>query len=162
MQEIVDMEETLERFSGAVSRGLPLHKCLSDKTVFIHPDNPDGVVRFTFCKIENEKPTSIVAFVQTQQHDGIPCFNVGYATEFTQRKKGLAKALLKTAIYELKEGLKRQGVPDFYLEVGVEKNNIASQKVASNVFQIAPVDSIDPDSCTPTFGYLCKASDIEL
>lgn len=162
MQEMVDMEQTLELFSESVARGLPLHRCLSDKTVFIHPDNPNGIVRFTFCKMENEKPTSIVAFVQKDQHDGIPCFNVGYATEFTQRKKGLAKALLRTAIYELKEGLKRQGVPDFYLEVGVEKNNIASIKVASDVFQIAPVDSYDPDSLTPTFGYLCKASNIGL
>lgn len=158
MPEIVDMEQTLKLFREAVARGLPLHKCSTDESVFIHPDNPNGIVRFTFCKMENEKPISIVAFVQSEHHDGIPCFNVGYATEFSQRKRGLAKELLKTAINDFKEGLKRQDVADFYLEAGVEKNNIASQKIASDVFQVDPVDSVDPDSGTPTFGYLCKAS----
>ena len=52
----------------------------------------------------------------------------------------------------------RQGIEDFYIEVGVEKSNIASQKVASSVLKAIPVDSIDPDSGTPTFGYMCKAS----
>ena len=86
---------------------------------------------------------------------------IHYATEFSQRKRGLAKALLKTAINDVKEGLKHQDVADFYLEAGVEKNNIASQKVASDFFQIDPVDSVDTDSGTQTFGYLCKASTLD-
>ena len=158
MPEIVNMEETLNQFSSAVVHGLPLRKCTTDKTVFVHPDNPDGKVRFTFCKLENYKPSGIVAFCQTDHYNGIPCFNVGYATDKTFRQKGIATSLFKAAIVDLSEGLKRKGIEDFYIEVGVEKSNIASQKVASSVLKVIPVDSIDPDSGTPTFGYMCKAS----
>ena len=160
MPEIVNMEETLKKFSHAVEHGLPIHPCLTDKTIFAHRDAPNGVVRYTFCKIENEKITSMVALCEMDPHEGLPLFNIGYATAISQRKKGLAKALLKAAIYEMREMLKRIGINDFYIEAGIEKNNVASQKVASGVFKIAPFESYDPDSGTPTLAYLCKASSL--
>lgn len=68
---------------------------------------------------------------------------------------------MEKGISELKRGLSKAGVKDFYIEAGVEKDNVASQKIATKVLKVSPVDSVDPDSGTPTYGFTSKQTDAE-
>lgn len=80
-------------------------------------------------------------FIPAEPIEGCPCFGAGYAVAEDERGKGIAQAMLESSIQELRNGI-RPGlagqVPGFYVEALVGVDNIASNKVASNVLNDAP------------------------
>lgn len=152
----VDMEQTLKEFNNAVQNGLPVHRGQIHKDVIVHADQPDNIARFTYGILMNEEIIAIAAFAQMDNYQDLPCFNVGYAVKISERKKKQGTSILKLALAELKQGLKKVGIYQFYVEAGVELDNISSQKIAESVLNVSPLKGIDPDSGLPTLGYMSK------
>lgn len=116
-------------------------------------DQPNGVTRYTYARIEHGRVKAIALFVLHEPIDGIVCFNIGYAVPEAYRQRGWAKQIVEAGIQELSAGLGRHGVTQFYVEAVVGKENIASQRVASAVLANDPIEGTDSESGQPVFSY---------
>lgn len=116
-------------------------------------DNPNGVVRYTYARIEHGRVKAIAIFVHHEPIDGVPCFNIGYAVPETYRNRGWASEIVEQGIQELRHGLGRHGVKSFYVEAVVGQDNIASQRVATKVISASPIKDTDSESGQPIFAY---------
>lgn len=103
----VDMEQTLKLFSKAVESDMPVHRGAIHKGICVHADHPNGIARFTYGILNDGEVIAIAAFAQTDSYQGLPCFNVGYAVEPSERNKNHGTNILKFGLAELRQGLKK-------------------------------------------------------
>ncbi len=75
----------------------------------------------------------------------------GYAVHEDYRGKGRAKALVKSAIAEFKNGF--AGYPPIYLEAVIAKSNVPSMKVAETAFTSTAEEITDVFSGVPALLY---------
>lgn len=118
-------------------------RCKGHDELHVFQDTPEpGVLRLTYALItQSGKVRGYTIFIPAEPIEGCPCFGVGYAVAEDERGKGIAQAMLESSIQELRNGI-RPGlagqVPGFHVEALVGVDNIASNKVASNVLNDAP------------------------
>jgi hypothetical protein len=105
------------------------------KELRVHMDSPEGNVRFTYALMAtgSTRIKSSRVAVNTDQYKGKPCFDIGITTLKKYRGKGLAKEVLEKSIDELKLGFARNGLFEFYLELKVDKDNVASHSLWKKV-----------------------------
>jgi hypothetical protein len=152
MNALVGLQSALN--VGSVQlRPCELH---SDLTVLL--DHPNGVPRFTYASVKNNKVHAIALFVVTEPVEGVPCFNIGYAVIEPMRNKGVATKILEQAISELTHGHSRSSAKEFYLEAIVSTSNLASNKLAAKLISDSPGTGTDEYSGEPIFSYLRKVS----
>lgn len=152
-KQIADPMEALVSLQREVRRGMPTNPTGQGSEVRVVLDQPNGVTRYTYARIEHGRVKAIALFVHHEPIDGIACFNVGYAVPEAYRQRGWAKQIVEAGIQELSAGLGRHGVTQFYVEAVVGKENIASQRVASAVFGSEPIEGLDSESGLPVFSY---------
>lgn len=152
-QQIADPMEALVSLQREVRRGMPTNPTGQGSEVRVVLDQPNGVMRYTYARIEHGRVKAIALFVHHEPIDGIACFNIGYAVPEAYRQRGWAKQIVEAGIQELSAGLGRHGVTQFYVEAVVGKGNIASQRVASAVFGTEPTEGLDSESGQPVFSY---------
>ncbi|KQW19775.1 hypothetical protein ASC85_07960 [Pseudomonas sp. Root401] len=152
-QQIADPMDALVSLQREVRRGMPTHPTGLGSEVRVVLDQPNGVTRYTFARIQHGRVKAIALFVHHEPIDGIACFNIGYAVPEAYRQRGWAKQILEAGIQELSAGLGRHGITQFYIEAVVGKENIASQRVASAVLASEPTEGIDSESGQPVFTY---------
>jgi len=117
----------------------------------VHPDikvildHPNGEPRITYVTIREHKALAISIFVRADPLEGLPCFNLGYAVAESERQQGLATVIVQKGLDELGNGMRRHGVPRFYVEAVVEVSNIPSHKLARRLI------SDNPTPCTDCF-----------
>lgn len=105
------------------------------KELRVHMDRPEGKIRFTYALMvagSTRIKSSCVA-VNTEPYKDKPCFDVGMTTLKKYREKGLAQEVLEKSIDELKLGFARNGLSEFYIELKVDKDNVASHGLCKKV-----------------------------
>ncbi|NWA23913.1 GNAT family N-acetyltransferase [Pseudomonas gingeri] len=126
-----------------VRRGMPTHPTENYRTVRVAVDEHNGRVRYTYAKIEHGRVKALSMFVTVDPIGGIACFQVGYAVPEAYRGRGWATEILGQGIEELRKGLGRHDVKQFYVEAVVGSSNLASQKVAAKVISQSPLQTTD-------------------
>ena len=87
----------------------------------------------------------LATFKQENLIDGVETYNLNYAVNENNRGAGLANEAIKIGLTELKKHMK-----SFYIEAIVEKENIASIKVAKKIFPNPGVEMTDEFSGMPS------------
>ncbi|WP_078802579.1 GNAT family N-acetyltransferase [Pseudomonas fluorescens] len=119
-------------------------------------DHPaPGEVRVTYAKVLHGRIRGYVVFVKAQPFEGVPCFSIGYAVPEKFRKHGVGTEVVEKGIRELRNGMARNGLRQFYIEAIVDKNNIASQRLAVKVIAMeADRNVIEKESGKPAVVYM--------
>jgi GNAT superfamily N-acetyltransferase len=154
MPAMTDPSDALPSFQGAYDAGLlqrELQPGLIDKTLHLHVDKPRGTPRFIYLRIESGVITAIAIIASAELVGDVPCLQIGYAVHEDYRGQGRAKALVKSAIAEFKNGF--AGYPPIYLEAVIAKSNIPSMKVAETAFASAAEEITDVFSGVPALLY---------
>lgn len=150
---IADPMDALISLQREVRRGMPTHPADLSPGIRVVLDQPNGVTRYTYARIEHGRVKSIALFVHHEPIEGVPCFNLGYAVPEAYRNRGWASEIVEQSIQELRRGLGRHGVKSFYVEAVVGKDNLASQRVASKIISDVPVAGTDSESGEPILAY---------
>lgn len=124
-------ELAFNEFQRALNHNLiSLDKCEVHKDLFMHFDQPQGQTRYTYALMATGTRIKASCVVMPgDEYKGKICFDVGVATFKKFRKQGHATAVLTKAIDELKNGLNRNGIKEFYIELKVDKDNQASHNL---------------------------------
>lgn len=150
---IADPMDALVSLQREVRRGMPTNPTELSPGVRVVLDQPNGVIRYTYARIEHGRVKSIALFVHHEPINGVPCFNLGYAVPEAYRNHGWAGLIIEQGIQELRRGLGRHGAKSFYVEAVVGKDNLASQRVASKIISDSPVAGTDSESGEPILQY---------
>jgi GNAT superfamily N-acetyltransferase len=102
------------------------------------------------------KVQAIALFGLTEPIQGVPCFQIGCAVAESMRGQGIGAKLLQQAIEELRHGLSRTPMKEFYLEAIVSTANVASNRMVKRLIADTPEPGIDHFSQEPIFQYLRK------
>lgn len=157
MPQITDPAQAMKSFQEVLkAEGLPLHQGEIDPNIYLHKDNPNGKLRFSYVTLDGLTVTAFVSFVVCNPIEGIPCFNIGYAVPEKYRNQGRAKRIIRSAIIEMKNGISRAGIPTFYIEAIIGKNNQPSKRVAEQIISNQAQEITDQVSGLPALQYLCK------
>lgn len=154
MAAMTDPSEALPSFQRAYDAGLlqlELQPGLIDKSLHLHVDKPNGTPRFIYLRVEGGVITAIAIIASAEVVGDVPCLQIGYAVHEDYRGKGRAKALVKSAIAEFKNGF--AGYPPIYLEAVIAKSNVSSKKVAETAFTSTAEEITDVFSGVPALLY---------
>lgn len=143
---IANPMDALVSLQREVRRGMPTNPTELSLGVRVVLDQPNGVIRYTYARIEHGRVKSIAIFVHHEPINGVPCFNLGYAVPEAYRNRGWAGMIIEQGIQELRRGLGRHGAKSFYIEAVVGTDNLASQRVASKIISDSPVPGTDAES----------------
>src|SRR5690349_2376816 len=99
MNALLQLQLALDKRIVNVHRG-DIHTDIS-----VIADQPNGVPRYTYAKIADGKVHCVSLFALTEPIDGIPCFQMGWATLESLRRRGLATDITTKGIDELRNGL---------------------------------------------------------
>ena len=131
MPSIADPMSAFVTFQPALDRGeIDLQQGDLDRNVYVHMDQPNGETRYTYMRLDGRKVTSMCQIIMAPANEGLPCFQLGYAVPERMRGAGRAKDITMAALAELKNGLARHGLREFFVEAVVGASNEASQHVA--------------------------------
>lgn len=150
---ITDPMDALVSLQREVRRGMLTNPTGLSPGVRVVLDHPNGVIRYTYARIEHGRVKSIAIFVYHEPINGVPCFNLGYAVPEAYRNRGLASLIIEQGIQELRRGLGRHGAKSFYVEAVVGTDNLASQRAASKTISDSPVAGTDFESEEPILQY---------
>ena len=150
---IADPMDALVSLQREVRRGMLTNPTELSPGVRVVLDQPNGVIRYSYARIEHGRVKSIAIFVHHEPINGVPCFNLGYAVPEAYRNRGWAGLIIEQGIQELRRGLGRHGAKSFYVEAVVGTDNLASQRVASKIISDAPVAGTDSESGEPILQY---------
>ncbi len=157
MPAMTDPTDSLVGFQKALDDGeLSLRRGELDNNLFVHFDQPQGITRLTYVRIDQGTVTALAVFVGTEPLKGLPCFQLGIAVPESHRRRVLAKAIVEAAVAELKNGLSRNKIQAFYVEAIVGADNVASQRVSAATISETPKAITDEFSGLPALQYLRK------
>lgn len=157
MPAMTDPFDALKSFQQALIDGeVQLQRGAIDSELFVHSDRPQGETRITYARLQRQTVTALAIAVLTERVEGIPCFQLGVAVPEAYRGQGRAKSIVEAAIIEMKNGLARNKVPEFYVEAIVGVHNKPSQRVAAATISATPVEVTDSLSGLPALQYLRK------
>lgn len=148
MNALVELQRALDR------RTVRPQPCEIHKDISVIFDQPNGTPRYTYAKVNNGKVQSIAVFALTEPVEGIPCFQMGWATVESVRGQGLATDTTTKGIDEIRNGLKKHGAGKFYIEAIVSDSNQHSNKIAKKLLSDSPVKCTDSFSGEPAVQYL--------
>lgn len=152
-----DLENALSSFDEALKAGdISVHPGELDPNIFLHFDRPNGEPRLTYVRLKDKSVTALISFIQEQPVEGTLCWSVGWAVPKELRGQGRAGDAFLAALRELRHGLVRNGVKEFYIEAIVEDVNMASHRVAEKVVSSAVKRDVDRDAGVPVIQYLRK------
>jgi hypothetical protein len=152
---MTDPMDALNGLQLALDAGsVRLNSCDLNPNIRVLLDHPNGMTRFTYAQVSENKVQAIALFVLTETILGIPSFQIGYAVTESMRSQGIGTKVLQQGIEELKNGLSRTPMKEFYLEAIVSTINVASNKIAKRLITDSPELDSDCFSEEPIFHYL--------
>jgi hypothetical protein len=105
MSSMTDPMNALAQLQLALdNRIVSLQQCDIHKDIYVIADRPNGAFRYTYAKVEDDKVQSIALFASTEPIEGILCFQMGWATLESLRKRGLATEMATKGVDELFSG----------------------------------------------------------
>jgi hypothetical protein len=157
LARVTDPFKALTSFQQALLDGeINLRAGELDPHLFLHADQPTGVTRLTYVRLDRKSVTAMAILVGTEPMHGLPCFQAGVAVPIALRGKGYAKSVLAAAMAELKHGLSRNKISSFYVEAIVSVDNEPSKRVAEATLSATPVAVTDEYSALPALQYVRK------
>ena len=127
--------------------------CALHSDLFVLMDDANGSARVSYALIERGVVKAIAIFIAGARIDQVPLFDMGYAVDERFRCQGIASRLTEQSLSEMRAGFGRH-MPRFYIQAVVGTTNVASQKVASRLFEDAPEAITDSVSEQPALAYL--------
>lgn len=140
------------------ARAVQLSPCQLHSSIKVLLDHPNGTPRFTYAYVVGRTVQAIALFVLVEPYEGLPCFQVGYAVLGTMRGKGVGTHVLAQSIDELKNGLSRTPMKEFYLEAIVSTGNDPSNAIARRLISDSPSTCTDQFSNEPALQYFRKVA----
>src|SRR5882724_9971146 len=114
---MTDPFHALTSFQQAFKNGeIQLRQGEIDRELFVHADRAQGQPRSTYVRIHDQVVTALTVFALSVPVEGIRCYQLGVAVQNAFRGKGLAKNIVEASIVEMKNGLARNNVSEFYVE----------------------------------------------
>ena len=157
MPSMTDPANAMHSFQEELVRGtIKLQDGSVNAGIHLHADNPEGVSRFSYVRLENGTVTAFVSFVPVDPIEGKICFSIGYAVPEQYRNQGRAKKVVSMAMAEMQYGLGRGGISVFYVEAIIGVNNKSSQRVAEQTISATAVAMTDQVSGLPALQYIRK------
>jgi hypothetical protein len=154
---MTDPSDGMKSFQQELRRGgIAIQVAKTDPNLFIHLDSPNGPpeYRFTYVRLKGKTVTAMVIFAAQPPEDGKPYFAVGYAVPKRFQNQGRAKDILVAAIADMRAGLSRNGIPEFYIEAIVGADNMVSRKIAEQIISDESEAITEKLSGLPAFKYL--------
>jgi len=158
---MVDPSIPLRDFQEGLEKNLiKLHPCKVDTSLWLYYDEPiPGMHRITYVRLNKDKVvTAFLMVAPAESYRGLRCFALGVATPEPYRGRGNAQEIVRAAIEEVKWMSKTMGEKEFYLDACISVDNIASQRVAEQVFKIKGEPGTDGLSGKPVLQYFLKVS----
>lgn len=155
--QLTDPMDALESLEPAIRHGaVTMQPCEVHDDLQVLLDRPDGAsLRITYAMISGAGIVKGIAiFTPVEPIDGVVTFGLGYAVAQQFRGEGLAAEIVTKAIEELRNGMARNGLREFYLEAIVGTNNAPSNAVARRVISDSPKDGTDAISGEPILAYV--------
>ncbi len=152
--EMADPMDGLKELQKAIDNGLDLLPCEIYSDISMIVDKPDNKPRLTYVK--TDATGHIIAYcvyLFVDPIDGVICFSIGYAVPPKYRHEGLGSEIIKKSIDELKNGFKRQGRNEFYIEAVISADNHISQKLAQKLISTEFKKINDGYSGQPAYHY---------
>ncbi len=151
--EMVNPMDGLKELQKAMNSGFDLTPCALYSDLTMVADTPDNKPRFTYVKTDSGHITAYGVYVFADPIDGVMCLNMGYAVPPKYQNKGLGSEIIKKSIEELKNGIRRQGISEFYIEALVGVDNHVSQKLAKKFISSEFKKVTDSHSGLPAYHY---------
>ena len=134
--------------------------------VRVYHDIPaPGAMRLTYAVFEpapaivrhsNTRVRAVALFVRADDFEGLPVFQAGIAVAQHARSQGLGATFFQRSLDELRIGLSRTPLKDFWIEAIVRQDNHHSNKIASRVLNAQPKSITDNVSKEPAFQYFLR------
>lgn len=155
MAEMIDPSVALPSFQQALETGeLVPRQASTDPHLFIAMDPVGSGVRLTYFRSEGGQITGICMVVHNGFHEGVVCFDLGYATAEAFRHQGRGSELVGAAVRDHISGMARAGVSSLYIEAVVGVENIGSQRIAERHLNPNREEITDSVSGLPAYRYV--------
>lgn len=132
---------------------LTLRRSQTDPKLLFVLDQPNGVSRLTFVRLDGHAVTAMAVFFASQATEDTLTFHAFYAVPEGYRNQGRAKDVLGAALRQIEHGFPGVNVRTIRVEVTVDAQNTAGQKVAAATISPDPTPVIDEVSGRPAFRY---------
>lgn len=157
---MVDPHDGLISFQQGLKQGiLQIGVVPPHDDLYSHFDMPTpGAKRMTYVRLADDRitVTAFVSCIFNGEIEGIPCVALGYAVPEEFRGRGFAKRIVKDVLVDTQKIAAQSGLPTIYVEAVVGVDNIASQRVAANVFGVQPERITDSFSGEPADMYILR------
>ena len=152
MATLPDATAALNMFQRDLDR-IPLTPSETDADLLFHLDQPGGVARMTFVRLQDRTVTALAVFFAADPVDGVLLFHGFYAVPPAYRNQGRAKDILRAALRQMQHGFAHTVVAAIHVDVIVDPANIAAQHVAAAVITPIPETVTDEVSGLPALRY---------
>ncbi len=147
MADPTDYTLAMQHLQAAIRKGqVQMTPCQLHPDIKMLADQAGGNLRLTYAKVEHGRVKAFAAASPSGWREGAMIFNLGYAVPEYYRGRGLAREIARKAIDDLVAGMKRNGHPSLWIEITMDVENVASQKVAAAVL------GVEPESFVGEFG----------
>ena len=147
-----DSTAALQAFQRDLDQ-LTLTPIATDPGLYYHLDEPGGVTRLAFARLQGRTVTALAAFFASPPIDGVMVFNGFYAVPAALRNQGRGRDILASAIRQMTQGIAQSGVRVIRVELLVDADNIAAQRVAAAVISSSPATVTDQATGKPALLY---------
>lgn len=137
-----DPSAALQRLQRDLDR-IQLTPSETDRNLLVHLDQPGGMTRLTFVRLQDRTVTAMALFFAADPVDDVLVFNAFYAVPEAYRNQGRAKDVLGAALRQMVWGFARTNMKTIRVEVVVDAENAAAQKVAAAVISPDPTPVMD-------------------
>ena len=153
---MTDPASALPSFQEALDNNeLAVQRSKTDPDLFLALDQPEeDVVRLTYFRTEESKVIGICIVVPNGSHDGVRCFDLGYAVVDEFRLQGRGTELVGAAVKDHIVGMARAGVKSLYVEAVIGIGNVASQRIAERHLGVEREEITDSVSGLPAYRYV--------
>jgi RimJ/RimL family protein N-acetyltransferase len=152
MSTAPDPSVALKAFQQDLDK-IPLTPCETDPKLLYHLDQPGGMARLTFVRLQERTVTAMAVLFAADPVDGVLLFHGFYAVPEAYRDQGRAKDILRAALRQIERGFARADVTTIRIEVVVDADNAAGQEVAAAVVAPDPVAITDQVTGRPALRY---------
>ncbi len=147
-----DSSAALQAFQRDLDQ-LTLTRSTTDPGLFYHLDQPSGVTRLAFARLQGRTVTALATFFASDPVDGVMVFHGFYAVPEVYRNQGRAKEILRAALRQMAQGIGQTGVRAIRVELIVDAEHAAAQRVAETIASSEPVPVRDQASGRPALLY---------
>jgi len=132
---------------------LTLRRSQTDPKLLFVLDQPNGISRLTFVRMDGHAITAMAVFIASQATEDSITFHAFYVVPEGYRNQGRAKEIVGAALRQIEHGFPGVNVHTISVQVTVDADDTAGRKVAAATISPDPTPVIDEVSGRPAFRY---------